>query len=53
MEPIRTGVVCPACKEPVATIEARTAGAIVFRCPDCGYLRRVDDPPVPKDRTPE
>jgi len=52
-------MVCPACKEPVAVIETRTANGIVFRCPDCGNLWRVDrerngayQPPIlrrPKD----
>ena len=33
----RTGLVCPACRQPVAIIERETDDAITFRCKACGH----------------
>ena len=35
--PTRTGLVCPACRQPVAIIEIETGDAITFRCKACGH----------------
>ena len=32
-----TGLVCPACRQPVAIIERETDDAITFRCKACGH----------------
>ena len=31
----RTGLGCPRCRQPVATIEDEGAGTVIFRCPRC------------------
>jgi len=38
----RTGLVCPSCRQPVATIEDEDAGAVIFHCPRCCYRWSTD-----------
>jgi len=35
LPPKNTGLVCPACKQPVALIEHHTPNTITMRCPAC------------------
>jgi hypothetical protein len=36
--PVKTvhGLVCPHCRQPVATVEDDKAGGLLFQCPECG-----------------
>jgi hypothetical protein len=47
-EPIRTGLVCPEYKRPVAVIENRTPTALVFQWPSCGYRWSAEEPQTQK-----
>jgi predicted RNA-binding Zn-ribbon protein involved in translation (DUF1610 family) len=43
--PVKTywGLVCPSCRQPVATVE-NTAGGLLFECPECGNRWAWSDP---------
>src|SRR5262245_52164765 len=38
----RTGLICPRCRQPVATIEDEGGGTVIFRCPRCEYRWSTD-----------
>jgi hypothetical protein len=44
----RTGLVCPACQEPVGIIENKLAKILVFLCPACGPRWSDDEPGAAK-----
>jgi hypothetical protein len=44
----RTGLVCPACKRPVAHIEHETPQGLTFYCPACGNRWSAETPGAPK-----
>jgi uncharacterized protein YbaR (Trm112 family) len=44
----KTGLVCPACKQPVAVIENRLARMLVFVCPACGNRWSATESGAPK-----
>lgn len=44
----KTGLVCPACRQPVAVIENRLPHTLVFRCPGCGFSWSADEPGTSK-----
>jgi hypothetical protein len=38
----RTGLTCPRCRQPVATVEDEGAGTAIFQCPRCSYRWSTD-----------
>jgi len=42
--PKQTGLVCPKCQAPVAVIENKKKGLLLFRCPACGHRWSADEP---------
>jgi DNA-directed RNA polymerase subunit RPC12/RpoP len=46
----RTGLVCPACKQPVGEFEVLQPDYAVMRCPACGHRWSAIAPGVPKQR---
>jgi predicted RNA-binding Zn-ribbon protein involved in translation (DUF1610 family) len=40
----KTGLVCQACQEPVAMVEAYEPTKVVMRCPACGHIWRTEKP---------
>jgi hypothetical protein len=38
----RTGLGCPRCHQPVATIEDEGVDAVIFQCPRCAYRWSTD-----------
>lgn len=40
----RTGLVCPACHEPIAQVEYETPTAMTFVCPGCGFRWSAEQP---------
>ena len=44
----RTGLVCPACHEPVSIIENTMRKILVFLCPTCGHRWTAEEPGVRK-----
>ncbi len=41
---VRTGIVCPSCKQPVALVEYETPTALTFYCPACGNRWSAENP---------
>jgi len=44
----RTGLRCPACKQPVAIIENQLPHVLVMMCPGCGHRWIAEEPGAPK-----
>jgi len=45
--PTPTGLVCPACRRPVAVVENRVAHTLVYLCPACGHNWSASEPGTP------
>jgi hypothetical protein len=45
---LRTGLICPQCREPVAIVENRLPHTLVFWCPACDHRWSADEPGTPK-----
>ena len=47
-QPTNTGLVCPACRQPVGIIENRVSRTLVFWCRAYGHRWSADEPGAPK-----
>ena len=50
-EPTYTGIVCPACKRPLAVIMAETSTSLTLQCAACGHGWKAEEPRPPKRHT--